>query len=90
MKALVAAAKAEGSVVVDCAPIDTVREMVTSSSACVRHPGTYIGSGNSASGARVRAERSARKYLLDVLVSGSDTPILTYLPAGWLEKSSPS
>jgi iron(III) transport system substrate-binding protein len=90
MKSLIAAAKAEGSVVVDCAPNDAVRIMFTQGfEKAYGIPVTYIASGNSASGARVRAERAAGKYLLDVLVSGSDTPILTYLPAGWLEKVEP-
>ena len=43
-------------------------------------PVSYISSGSAASGARVRAERAAGKYLLDVFVSGSDTPTMTFLP----------
>ena len=35
------------------------------------------------------AERAAGKYLLDVFVSGSDTPPLTFLPGGWLDKVEP-
>ena len=88
--ALVAAAKAEGSVVVDGPPLDTVRlALVQSFQDAYGIPISYISSGSSASGARVRAERAAGKYLLDVFVSGSDTPTMTFLPAGWLDKVEP-
>jgi len=90
MKALIAAAKAEGTVVVDGPPVDAARIMMTEG--FQRAYGIsvqYIGTTNSASGARVRSERAAGKYLLDVLVSGPDTPILTYLPGGWLDKVEP-
>ena len=90
MKALVDAAKAEGSVVVDGPPIDTVREVITQGfQTAYGIPVSYISSGSSASGARVRAERTAGKYLLDVFVSGGDTPPMTFLPAGWLDKVEP-
>ena len=90
LKALVAAAKAEGSVVVDGPPVDLVRELFTQG--MQREYGisvSYIPSENSTSAARVRAERSAGKYLLDVLVAGGDTPTATYLPSGWLDKLEP-
>ncbi len=90
MKALIAAAKAEGSVVVDGPPIDVVRQaFVDGFQRAYGIPVSYISSGSSASGARVRAERAAGKYLLDVFVSGGDTPLLTFLPAGWLDKVEP-
>jgi iron(III) transport system substrate-binding protein len=90
MKALVAAAKAEGTVVVDGPPIDTVREVITQGfQRDYGIPVSYISSGSSASGARVRAERAAGKYLLDVFVSGSDTPTVTFMGAGWLDKVEP-
>jgi iron(III) transport system substrate-binding protein len=90
MKALIAAAKAEGSVVVDGPPIDGVRQaFVDGFQRAYGIPVSYISSGSSASGARVRAERAAGKYLLDVFVSGGDTPLLTFLPAGWLDKVEP-
>jgi iron(III) transport system substrate-binding protein len=90
MKALVAAAKAEGSVVVDGPPIDTVREMLTQGfQRAYGIPVSYLGSGNGVSSARVRSERAAGKYLLDVLVAGGDTPTMSYLPAGWLDKVEP-
>jgi iron(III) transport system substrate-binding protein len=90
MASLVSAAKAEGSVIVDGPPIDTVRQaLVGAFQSEYGIPVSYISSGSSASGARVRAERAAGKYLLDVFVSGSDTPTLTFLPAGWLDKVEP-
>lgn len=89
--ALVAAAKAEGSVVVDGPPNDAVRDALTNG--FQKKYGisvSYISSGSGPSGARVRAERTAGKYLLDVFVSGSDTPIMTFLPSGWLDRIEPA
>jgi iron(III) transport system substrate-binding protein len=89
--ALVAAAKAEGSVVVDGPPLDPVRNALTQD---FEHaygiPVSYVSGGGSQSAARVRAERAAGKYLLDVFVSGSDTPLLTFLPSGWLDRIEPA
>jgi iron(III) transport system substrate-binding protein len=91
MKSLIDAAKAEGSVVVDGPPIDTVRDVIVQGfQSAYGIPVSYISSGSSASGARVRAERAAGKYLLDVFVSGGDTPPLTFLPSGWLDKVEPA
>jgi iron(III) transport system substrate-binding protein len=90
MAALVSAAKTEGGVVVDGPPNDEVRKnLVTGFQRDYGIPVSYIASGSSSSGARVRAERAAGKYLLDVFMSGSDTPIVTFLPAGWLDKVEP-
>ncbi len=90
MKALADAAKAEGSVTVDGPPIDEVRVAITQGfQNAYGIPVTYISSGSSASGARVRAERAAGKFLLDVFLSGGDTPPLTFLPSGWLDKVEP-
>ena len=90
MKALIAAAKAEGSVAVDGPPIDAARELLTQGfQSAYGIPVSYVGTTNSTSGARVRAERAAGKYLLDVLVAGGDTPTMTYLPSGWLDKVEP-
>jgi iron(III) transport system substrate-binding protein len=90
MAALVAAAKAEGSIVVDGPPTDSVREALTTEfQKKYGIPVSYIASGGGPSGARVRAERAAGKYLLDVLISGSDTPIVTFLPSGWLDRIEP-
>lgn len=90
LKALVDAARAEGSVSVDGPPVDTVRIALSQGfQNAFGIPVAYIGSTNSTSGARVRAERSAGKYLLDVLVAGGDTPAVTYLPAGWLDRVEP-
>ena len=90
MAALVAAAKAEGSVSIDGPPIDTVRQgMVQGFQDAYGIPVSYISSGSSASAARVRAERAAGKYILDVFVSGSDTPTMTFLPSGWLDRVEP-
>lgn len=91
LKSLIAAAKAEGAVSVDGPPLDNVREFLTQD--FQREYGiavSYVGTTNSASGARVRAERAAGKYLLDVLVAGGDTPTTTYLPSGWLDKVEPA
>ena len=89
--ALVAAAKAEGSVVVDGPPNDAVRDAVTTGFQ------KKYGISVSATSARrrrsrgaLRAERAAGKYLLDVLISGSDTPIVTFLPSGWLDRIEPA
>lgn len=90
MTSLVNAAKAEGSVVVDGPPVDAVREaIVTGFQRAYGIPVSWISSGTSASGARVRAERAAGKYLLDILISGPDTPLVTFLPNGWLDKIEP-
>jgi iron(III) transport system substrate-binding protein len=91
LAALVAAAKAEGSVVVDGPPSDAAREALTGGfERKYGIPVSYISSGGGPSGARVRAERAAGKYLLDVLVSGPDTPLLTFLPSGWLDRVEPA
>ena len=91
MAALISAAKAEGGVVVDGPPNDEVRKaFVEGFARDYGIPVSYIASGSSSSAARVRAERSAGKFLLDVFMSGSDTPIVTFLPAGWLDKIEPA
>jgi len=88
--ALVAAAKAEGSVIVDGPPIDSVRTALTHDfEAAYGIPVSYISSGTAQSGVRVRAERAAGKYLLDVFISGSDPTLLTFLPSGWLDPIEP-
>jgi iron(III) transport system substrate-binding protein len=85
--ALIKAAKAEGKVVVDGPPIEEVRTVLTEAfEKRYGIPVSYISSGSSKSGARVRAERAAGKYLLDVFISGADTPILTFKKSGWLDK----
>jgi iron(III) transport system substrate-binding protein len=89
--ALVSAAKAEGSVVVNGPPTDTVRVALTEE--FQKKYGitvTYIGLPSGEAATRVRAERASGRYLLDVLVSGSDTPIATFLPSGWLDKIEPA
>src|SRR5271170_5687001 len=64
MAALVSAAKAEGSIIVDGPPLDTAREvLVPGFERAYGIPVTYISSGGSASAARVRAERASGKYL---------------------------
>jgi iron(III) transport system substrate-binding protein len=90
LEALVKAAQQEGALVLDGPPIDLVREGITAGFG-KRYGITvsYISSGSSKSGARVRAERAAGRYLLDVFVSGSDTPTLTFLPSGWLDRIEP-
>jgi iron(III) transport system substrate-binding protein len=89
--ALVKAAKEEGKVVLDGPPIDETREAIVNGfKAKYGIEVSYISSGSARSGARVRAERAAGKYLLDVFVSGSDTPLLTFLPSGWLDPVAPA
>jgi iron(III) transport system substrate-binding protein len=91
MSALIAAAKAEGSVIVDGPPVDAARiALTTGFEKRYGIPVTYVAAGGGASGARVRAERAAGKYLLDVFISGSDTPIMTFLPGGWVDKIEPA
>jgi iron(III) transport system substrate-binding protein len=90
MTALITAAKAEGSVVVDGPPLDSVRDMlVPGFQRAYGIPVTYISGGGAATAARVRAERASGKYLLDVFISGPDTPTITFLPSGWLDKIEP-
>ena len=90
MAALISAAQAEGGVVVDGPPNDEVRKGFTAGfQSAYGIPVSYIASGSSTSAARVRAERAAGKYLLDVFVSGPDTPALTFLPSGWLDRVEP-
>jgi iron(III) transport system substrate-binding protein len=90
MKTLVAAAQAEGAITVDGPAVDAARRFLTEDfQRAFGIPVSYIGTTNSASGARVRAERAAGKYLLDVLVAGGDTPTITYLPSGWLDRVEP-
>ena len=90
MNALIAAAKAEGSVVVDGPPNDAARiALTTGFQDKYGISVSYISSGSGPSATRVRAERAAGKYLLDVFVSGSDTPIMTFLPSGWLDRIEP-
>src|SRR3984957_16830831 len=89
--ALVAAAKAEGSVVVDGPPNDAGRNALTTGfQDKYGIQVSYISSGSGPSAARVRAERAAGKYLLDVFVSSSDTPIMSFLPSGWLDRIEPA
>src|ERR1700761_5325796 len=87
MKALVAAAKAEGSVTVAGPPVDECRNFITK--AFLQDYGitvTYDASPSQAAAARIRSERAAGRYLIDVFVSGSDTPLKTFMPSGWLDK----
>lgn len=82
---LIAAAKKEGKVVVDGPPNNAVRKALTEG--FEKRYGikvSYISSGRSKSGTRVRAERSAGKYLLDIFISGADTPIQVFKKSGWL------
>ena len=89
MQALVKAAQQEGSLVLDGPPIDKVREALSHDfNARYGITVSYISSGSSRSAARVRAERAAERYLLDVFISGSDTPVNSFLPAGWLDPIS--
>jgi iron(III) transport system substrate-binding protein len=85
LAALVKAAQQEGSLLLDGPPIDAVREALSRDfQARYGITVSYISSGSAKSAARVRAERTAERYLLDVFVSGSDTPTNSFLPSGWL------
>jgi len=89
--ALVAAAKAEGSVVVNGPPLDTVRIALTQDfERAYGIPVSYISASAAAMGARIRVERAAGKHLLDAFVSGADVPLLTFLPSGWLDRIEPA
>lgn len=90
LAALVTAARAEGNVVVDGPPLDSVRDMIVPGfQRAYGIPVTWISGGGSATAARVRAERAAGRYALDVFISGPDTPTITFLPNGWLDKIEP-
>jgi len=90
LAALAAAAKAEGAVQVDGPPIGGCRKMIVEGfQSAYGIPVTYVSSTGPATAARVRTERAAGKYLLDVLVGGIDTPTLTFLPSGWLDRVEP-
>ena len=88
---LIVAAKKEGELVLDGPPIDEAREAL--SNGFKSRYGinvSYISSGSAKSAARVRAERAAGKHLLDIFLSGADTPLLSFLPNGWLDPASPA
>jgi iron(III) transport system substrate-binding protein len=90
MNALISAAKAENALVLDGPPIDGVRELLVNGfQKAYGIPVTYVSGGGSATAARVRAERTSGKFLLDVFISGPDTPTITFLPSGWLDKIEP-
>ena len=90
MAALVSAAKAEGSVVIDGPPNADARQgLLSGFQREYGIPVSYIDSGSSSSSARIRAERAAGKYVLDVFLSGADAACLTFLPGGWLDRVEP-
>ncbi len=87
---LVSAAQAEGSVVVDGPPNDIARQgLLSGFQRAYGIPISYVTSGSSSSSARIRAERVAGKYVLDVFLSGADAACLTFLPSGWLDRIEP-
>ena len=87
-KNLIAAAKKEGKVIVDGPPVTEIRAaLVSGFQNKYGITVEYISSGSSTSGARVRAERAAEKYQLDVFHSGADTPLLTFVPGGWCDSA---
>lgn len=89
--ALIAAAKAEGSVVIDGPPLDSVRDMIVPGfQRAYGIPVTWTAGGGAATAARIRAERASGRYLLDVFISGPDTPTITFLPNGWLDRVEPA
>jgi iron(III) transport system substrate-binding protein len=90
MAALVSAAKAEGGVVIDGPPNAEARQgLISGFQRAYGIPVSYVASGSSSSSARIRAERAAGKYVLDVFLSGADAACLTFLPNGWLDRIEP-
>jgi iron(III) transport system substrate-binding protein len=90
-QALVKAAQQEGSVVLDGPPLDKAREAITQQFAKTYGISmTYISSGGPKSAPRIRAERAADRYLLDVFVTGADTAMFTVLPSGWVDPIEPA
>jgi iron(III) transport system substrate-binding protein len=90
MAALVSAAKAEGSLVIDGPPNAEARQgLISGFQREYGIPVSYVASGSSSSSARIRAERAAGKYVLDVFLSGADAACLTFLPSGWLDRIEP-
>ncbi len=90
MSALIAAAKAEGSLVLDGPPNDKARQgLLNGFQGAYGIPISYVDSGSSSSSARIRAERAAGKYVLDIFLSGADAACLTFLPSGWLDRIEP-
>ena len=91
LQALVKAAQQEGSVVLDGPPLDKAREAITRQfSKTYGITVTYISSGGPKSAPRIRAERAADRYLLDVFVTGADTAMFTVLPSGWVDPIEPA
>ena len=88
---LIKAAKKEGELILDGPPIDETREALSNGfKARYGINVSYISSGSAKSAARVRAERAANKFMLDIFLSGADTPLLSFLPNGWLDPASPA
>ncbi|MFF5297128.1 ABC transporter substrate-binding protein [Paractinoplanes globisporus] len=82
---LVAAAKAEGKVVMSGPPDQNVRAQLPA--AFQKAYGItvdYIGTGGSDNAARLRSERQAGIYSQDVFVGGGETMANTYKASGWL------
>lgn len=89
-EALIKAAKAEGKVVLDGPPHDEVREALSSAfKARYGITMSYISSGASRTAARLRAERAAGRFLLDVFITGPDTALFSMRPSGWLDPIAP-
>jgi len=88
--ALIGAAKVEGSLVLDGPPDDKARQgLLDGFQAAYGIPISYVDSGSSSSSARIRAERAAGRYVLDVFLSGADAVCVTFLPSGWLDRIEP-
>ena len=91
LDALVGAAKAEGAITIDGPPNDQARQgLIDGFQRAYGIPVSYVSSGSSSSSARIRAERAAGKYVLDVFLSGADAACLTFLPSGWLDRIEPA
>ena len=90
LRELEARARQEGSVVIDGPPVSELRQALTNGfQQAYGISVSYISSGGSRSSARVRAERAAGKYLLDVFITGSDSALNSFLPRDWLDPIEP-
>jgi iron(III) transport system substrate-binding protein len=88
---LVAAARAEGKVVVSGPPDPGASTRIPE--AFKQRFGIdveYLAGNSSQLAARVQGERAAGQYTMDVSLSGSDTVYGTFLPNGWLEPLKPA
>jgi iron(III) transport system substrate-binding protein len=88
---LVAAAKAEGKVVVSGPPDPGANTKIPE--AFKQRFGIdmeYLAGNSSQLASRIQSERTAGQYTIDISLSGSDTAYGTFLASGWLEPLKPA